>query len=230
MFEQVLIQMSMELREITSRQPSSQHQNSNNQARHWRRRQTRQRASQNNTTNRDRRTWDNEEQRGHRVHQGRVNNQQNDRSQNNRTSGRQRWIREAQKLQGAYRRNAKRCVAQVTGEEKPRENCPIPMDTLTKWMANANIPPPGEKPPWIEEPSGNTEDALSASFSPREVVDQLRRLPGKSAPGPDRITYWQWKQLDGQGKLLSSNFQNLQEVDTSATTMEGEHHHTDIQR
>jgi len=201
-FEQVLLDLSVELREATSRnihrentQRGSQH-NNNSQARNWRKRQ---RGKQRNAPDHNRRHQGNE---GHSNPQGEGNEQHN----RGRISGRQRWIREAQKVQGAYRRNAKRCVAQITGEEKPREDCPIPMETLSEWMANSNPPPPGEKPSWIEEPSDSSEDVLSSPFSPSEVLDQLRRLPGKSAPGPDKITYWQWKQLDGQGKLLSVVF------------------------
>ena len=95
---------------------------------------------------------------------GRINNH---RSQSNRISGRQQWIWEAQKLQGAYQRNAKCCVAQVTGEEKPRENCPIPMDTLTEWMANTATPTPKEKPSWLEEPSKNTRGRAKLSLQPQ---------------------------------------------------------------
>jgi len=97
----------------------------------------------------------------------------------NRISGWQWWIREAQKLQDTYRRNIKWCVAQITGKEKPRENCPIPMDTLPEWMANFNTQPPEQKPSWVEEPSSNSEDVLSAPLNPSEVLEQLRRLPDK---------------------------------------------------
>ena len=83
----------------------------------------------------------------------------------------------------------------------PRENYPIPMDTLSEWMANSNIPPSGEKPSWVEKPSSNSEDVFSAPFNPSEELEQLWRLPSKSAPGSNKITYWQWKQLDGKGKL-----------------------------
>ena len=40
-----------------------------------------------------------------------------------------------------------------------------------------------------------------------EVKIQLRCLPGSSAPGPDKITYGDWKNIDRNGTLLTSIFE-----------------------
>ena len=60
-----------------------------------------------------------------------------------------------------------------------------------------------DKPAWIDNPGREKTDVLEAPFAADKVRRQLRRLPAYSAPGPDEVTYANWKRLDPEGELLS---------------------------
>jgi len=47
----------------------------------------------------------------------------------------------------------------------------------------------GEQPDWIRRPERKREDVLDARFTKEEIIFQARRLPARSAPGPDGLTY-----------------------------------------
>ena len=50
-------------------------------------------------------------------------------------------------------------------------------------------------------------DVLEDPILPGEVKQQLKRLPAKSAPGPDKITYHTLKMFDPEGTILAAIFE-----------------------
>ena len=64
-----------------------------------------------------------------------------------------------------------------------------------------------ENPPqWLTEclkAGDNPPEWDSVPISAMEVKHQLKRLPGNSAPGPDRLPYKVWKAIDPSGFILA---------------------------
>ena len=60
-----------------------------------------------------------------------------------------------------------------------------------------------DKPAWIDDPGREKTNVLEAPFAADEVRRQLRCLPAYSVPGPDGVTYANWKRLDLAAELLS---------------------------
>ena len=99
----------------------------------------------------------------------------------------------------AYRpstvRTLKNCIQKLLNPNEERETCQIPLDQIHQEMTEcyADTHTEGEKPDWIRSPDRESTDVLDAPFTKDEVIFQVRRLPTRSAPGPDRLTYQNWK-------------------------------------
>ena len=122
-----------------------------------------------------------------------------------RATGRQRWIQQAKRLQAQYRQNAKNCIQNLLHPNEEREVCNIPLDQIHHQMTEmyANTHQQGDQPDWIRRPERENTDVLDARFTKEEIIFQARRLPARSAPGPDGLTYQNWKALDPKGELLT---------------------------
>ena len=55
----------------------------------------------------------------------------------------------------------------------------------------------------VHQSAGVDNDQLIVDIVPEEVFQQLRRLPSRSSPGPDRIPYMFWKNLLDVADLLA---------------------------
>ena len=78
------------------------------------------------------------------------------------------------------------------------------MDQIHHQMTEtyANTSHEGEQPEWVNTPHREGVDVLDAPLTKEEIVFQLGRLPAKSAPGPDRLTYQNWRALGPRAELL----------------------------
>ena len=114
----------------------------------------------------------------------------------------------AQRLQKLFLTNRKACLRELLeGRDSPR--CNIPLETLTnhsqkEYAEGLNTL---ENPPqWLSEclKAGDSPPEWdSVPISAEEVKNQLKRLPGNSAPGPDRLPYKVWKAIDPSGSILA---------------------------
>ena len=125
------------------------------------------------------------------------------RRQHNRSETRKR-AKEAGKLQRWYRANKKKCIRSILGEQSPR--CEIPLEELTNHFSVEPPPPPTSPPPTHlpERRESYDPDELTFPVEPTEVHKQLKRLPSKSAPGPDGVTYNLWKSSEVTPTLLAT--------------------------
>ena len=159
--------------------------------------------------NNQRRRDDNSRRRDDR--RPRENNRENRRDGNSREktshrmTGRQHKSLQVKELQMSYRRGAKRCIEKPLGDTQERRQCGIPLSTIHEQMSKcySRGARGSNKPAWIDDPGREKTDVLEAPFAADEVRRQLRRLPAYSAPGPDGVTYANWKRLDPEGELLS---------------------------
>ena len=62
-------------------------------------------------------------------------------------------------------------------------------------------------PDFLPPTPPNKMDVLQDPILPREVKQQLKCLPAKSAPGPDKITYHTLKLFDLEGTILAAIFE-----------------------
>ena len=144
-------------------------------------------------------THEDESEHGHR--------RTGDREPGSRISGRERWVQNAKRLQAQYRRNAKQCIQKLLQQEETRERCTIPMEVIQQhFNESGGAGHRDHKPEWIEDPEREGKDVLDVSFTAGEVVHQLRRLPARSAPGPDGLTYQNWKGLDPERESSSPEY------------------------
>ena len=136
---------------------------------------------------------------------GRGDDRNNNGRESHRMTGRQRKSLQAKELQMSYRRGAKKCVEKILGEAEERRQCGIPPAEIHKQMTKSySVAGRGPtRPSWINDPDRERTDVLDSPLTAEEVRRQLRRLPAYSAPGPDGVTYAQWKRLDSEGKLLT---------------------------
>ena len=70
----------------------------------------------------------------------------------------------------------------------------------------------GDRPEWVSTPEREGVDVLDSQFTKEEVVFQMRRLPTRSAPGPDQLTNQNWRSLDSKAELLSLIFNLCREA------------------
>ena len=129
-------------------------------------------------------------------------------SQSQRLGGHHRRIEKAKRLQRFYRANPRKCIRSILAKAKPKQ-CPIPMEQLEQHFTSTYQPPDvtvDSPPSWLHQNNDKT-DLMEDPIVPDEVKRQLCRLPAKSAPGPDKISYAVWKWLDWEGKLLAQIFE-----------------------
>ena len=136
---------------------------------------------------------------------------QRERNQENNNRGpppshpRNRAIGRKVALQKEYRSNPKRCMEKIR-EIPPPTRCSVPISEVTNYFrsklsptttAPVTIPPP--TPVW---PNVTSADPLSLDFSDQEVSRTLKRLRNNSAPGPDRLRYSSWKNIDPKCEIV----------------------------
>ena len=116
---------------------------------------------------------------------------------------------DAQRLQKLFLTNRKACVRELLeGRDGPQ--CDILLETLTSHFQKeyAESTNTMENPPqWLTEclkAGDNPPEWDFVPISAKEVKHQLKRLPGNSAPGPDRLPYKVWKAIiDPSGSILA---------------------------
>ena len=125
-------------------------------------------------------------------------NRQRGARQHQRQPGRRRALEQKIKLQAMYRNNCKRrnnskvCAREILGEDKgPR--CAIPVDRVVEHFSTTPPAPPIAPPEWLRN------NIMADKIGHGETSWQIKRMPANSAPGPDRISYRNWKYLDPQG-------------------------------
>jgi len=129
-------------------------------------------------------------------------------SQSHRLGGHHRRVEKAKRLQRFYRANPRKCIRSILSNSKPKQ-CPIPMEQLEQHFTSTYQPPDvaiDSPPAWLHQKNNKT-DVMEDLILPEEVKRQIRRLPAKSVPGPDKISYAVWKWLDWEGKLLAQIFE-----------------------
>ena len=89
-----------------------------------------------------------------------------------------------------------------------QSNVQSPMEQLHQYLPASRCS--NQLPTCLAPPEQQQTDVMEDSILPEEVKHQLHRLPAKSAPGPDKISYAVWKWLDWEGKLLAQIFEICQ--------------------
>ena len=114
----------------------------------------------------------------------------------------------AQRLRKLFLTNRKACVQELLeGRDSPR--CNIPLETLTDQFQKEYVEGPNnlENPlQWLTKclkAGDNPPEWDSVSISAQEVKNQLKCLPGNTAPGPDHLPYKVWKAIDPSGSILA---------------------------
>ncbi len=94
------------------------------------------------------------------------------------------------------------------GEDRGPQ-CSIPVEEVSEHFSTvyaAAPPPPSDPPSWLRDDQPAV-DILEDPILPQEAARQIRRMPNDSAPGPDRVSYRSWKQIDPDGVLLARIFE-----------------------
>jgi len=131
----------------------------------------------------------------------------------------QAW-KEARNLQREYDRSPRKVLTRILNKEQQTPECSIPEDRLAEYFAQVHAPCSVD----LDDPHGKEvlgrmrkradlvpEDdrqglnaKLVADVDQEEVADQLKRLPYRSAPGPDGITYAMLKRLPEMAGILAT--------------------------
>ena len=206
-FEQAIDRLISDLGNIANNRERSRHPTTN-----WRRRQRRSKTNEpsqessttQDTSLQDRSLLSNQSQPTPQEGTDPPHSSQaRRRRQHNRSEARKR-AKEVGKLQRWYRANKKKCIRSILGEQSPR--CEIPLEELTNHFS-VELPPPPTSPPPTHLPERRESydpDELTFPVEPTEVHKQLKRLPSKSAPGPDGVTYDLWKSSEVAPTLLAT--------------------------
>ena len=121
--------------------------------------------------------------------------------------GRNRTIMRMANLQRLYNRSPRKCMDRVR-KSPPPLRCQVPVaevDTFfkAKYLAPPEQTAPGVPPfPLWDHPKG--ADLLQDPITLLELKGVLQKADGSTAPGPDRIGYRTWKQLESEHTIVLS--------------------------
>ncbi|GFT03263.1 retrovirus-related Pol polyprotein from type-2 retrotransposable element R2DM [Nephila pilipes] len=108
---------------------------------------------------------------------------------------------DAQSIQKAYSWNRRKCIREIINPNPTR--CSIPMDNLFAHFNSSWSPPEDDSSPDFSSPPDLPP--IAEHLSP-ELICKCLKSAENTAPGPDRISYKHWRELDPMGKLLSKIF------------------------
>ena len=124
----------------------------------------------------------------------------------NRINGRERRIREMVDIQKLYRKNPKQAMQQIK-QEPPPLRCQIPCQTVQNHFEELGRPTPDfdnpGPPPFGSWPTTTTGDVMDGELTQQEVRNVVKKMPYQSAPGPDRVTYANWREVDPTSTIIT---------------------------
>ena len=125
----------------------------------------------------------------------------------NRISGRERRIREMADIQKLYRRNPKQAMQQIK-QEAPPLRCQIPCQVVQDHFEELGRPTPDfdnpGPPPFGSWPATTDGDVMERELTRQEVKNVVKRMPYQSAPGPDHVTYANWREVDPTSAIITN--------------------------
>eukprot|EP00731_Ephydatia_muelleri_P013806 Em0007g1116a len=124
----------------------------------------------------------------------------------NRTSGRERRIREMMDIQKLYRKNPKQAMQEIN-QEPPPLRCQIPTQDVQAHFVQQgssvpNVEDPGP-PPFGSWPVTEDGGVMDRELTQQEVKEVLKKMPHQSAPGPDYVTYTYWREVDPTATMVT---------------------------
>ncbi|GBO08917.1 Retrovirus-related Pol polyprotein from type-2 retrotransposable element R2DM, partial [Araneus ventricosus] len=128
---------------------------------------------------------------------------------------------DAQAIQILFKRNRKRAIREIL--RNVAERCMISPTYIFDYFSTAWGPATSDPTYYTEAEDGRVE-VLDRIFSVKEVATKLKKADNTS-PGPDRITYHHWRQIDPSAKTLTTifnlclEFKKIPEDWKSATTI-----------
>ncbi|GBN69623.1 hypothetical protein AVEN_81973-1 [Araneus ventricosus] len=128
---------------------------------------------------------------------------------------------DAQAIQMLFKRNRKRAIREIL--RNVAERCMISPTYIFDYFSTAWGPATSDPTYYTEAEDGRVE-VLDRSFSVKEVSTKLKKADNTS-PGPDRITYHHWRQIDPSANTLTTifnlclEFKKIPEDWKSATTI-----------
>ena len=124
----------------------------------------------------------------------------------NRSSGRERRIREMVDIQKLYRKNPKRAMQEIN-KEPPPLRCQIPTQDVFAHFEQQGTSMPSfehpDPPPFCSWQVTEDGDVMARKLTQQEVKDVLKKMPHQSAPGPDYVTYAYWKEVDPTAAIIT---------------------------
>ncbi|GBM04006.1 Retrovirus-related Pol polyprotein from type-1 retrotransposable element R2 [Araneus ventricosus] len=105
-------------------------------------------------------------------------------------------------IQILFKKNPRKAVRAITKTDG--ERCKIPISTLEAHFSNV-WGPSGFSPDFFRQCDDNRVPLLDTPFTVREVKTKLQNAANTS-PGPDRITYSDWKTIPASVKFLVTVF------------------------
>ncbi|GBO08329.1 hypothetical protein AVEN_246030-1 [Araneus ventricosus] len=128
---------------------------------------------------------------------------------------------DAQAIQMLFKRNRKRAIREIL--RNVAERCMISPTYIFDYFSTAWVPTTSDPTYYSEAEDGRVE-VLDRIFSVKEVLTKLKKADNTS-PGPDRLTYHHWRQIDPSAKTLTTifnlclEFKKIPEDWKSATTI-----------
>ena len=102
-------------------------------------------------------------------------------------------------LQKEYRRHPKLCMAKLR-KSPPSTKCSVPIATIRDYFvakqADERGNTPVGSPPLQLWANPTPSDVMVSPITEEELSKTLKRMKANSAPGPDRLRYSAWKQLN----------------------------------
>ncbi|GBN44831.1 hypothetical protein AVEN_133522-1 [Araneus ventricosus] len=109
---------------------------------------------------------------------------------------------DAQAIQKLYKRNKKRAIREIL--KSLGDRCMIDVQTIYNFFSTAWGPALSDPTYYSEAEDGRVE-VIDRPFTVKEVALKLKKADNTS-PGPDRIKYFHWRQIDPTAKTLSTIF------------------------
>ncbi|CAL1299401.1 unnamed protein product [Larinioides sclopetarius] len=109
---------------------------------------------------------------------------------------------DAQAIQKLYRQNKKRAMREILNSLADR--CSIDCNYIYNYFSTAWGPALSD-PTYYNLAEDGRVEVLDRPFTLKEVATKLRKADN-TAPGPDRITYHHWRQIDPSGKTITTIF------------------------